>query len=102
VKFAGHKANGYGIHIDVDHGYGFVTKYAHLSKLKVKPGQKIKRGQVIGLSGNTGQSAGPHLHYEVVRDGRKINPVNHLIKGVTPEEFLKLKKAAQIENTSWD
>ena len=102
VKFAGAKANGYGTHIDVDHGYGFVTKYAHLSKIAVKPGQKIKRGDLIGYSGNTGQSAGPHLHYEVIRDGRKVNPVNHLFKGVTPEEFLKMKKDAQKENKSWD
>lgn len=102
VKFAGAKANGYGTHIDVDHGYGFVTKYAHLSKIVVKQGQEIKRGELIGYSGNTGQSAGPHLHYEVVKEGRKVNPVNHLIRGVTPEEFLEMKKAAQVENKSWD
>ncbi len=102
VKFAGAKANGYGTHIDIDHSYGFVTKYAHLSKIAVKPGQKVKRGQLIGYSGNTGQSAGPHLHYEVIRDGRKVDPMNHVIKGVTPEEFLEMKKAAQIENKSWD
>ena len=102
VKFAGFKGNGYGIHIDVDHGYGFVTKYAHLSELKVKPGQKIKRGQVIGLSGNTGQSKGPHLHYEVIKNNVKINPIDHLIRDYTPTEFLKLKKEAQLENESMD
>jgi murein DD-endopeptidase MepM/ murein hydrolase activator NlpD len=102
VKFAGAKANGYGTHIDVDHGYGFVTKYAHLSKIAIKNGQKVKRGELIGYSGNTGQSAGPHLHYEVVKEGRKVDPMNHLIRGVTPEEFLRMKKAAQVENKSWD
>lgn len=102
IKFAGAKANGYGTHIDVDHGYGFVTKYAHLSKIAVKSGQKVKRGQLIGYSGNTGQSAGPHLHYEVIKEGRKVDPMNHLIRGVTPDEFLKMKKAAQVENKSWD
>jgi len=65
---------GYGIQVEIDHGYGYITKYAHLSKVKVRIGQKVNRGDVIGLSGNTGWSTGPHLHYEIIRNGVKVNP----------------------------
>lgn len=66
---------GYGLAIEVDHGFGYRTLYAHLSKVKVKVGQKVKRGDVIGLVGNTGLSTGPHLHYEVIHNGVKLNPM---------------------------
>jgi murein DD-endopeptidase MepM/ murein hydrolase activator NlpD len=77
VVIAGTPESGYGIQIEVDHGYGFRTKYAHLSKLQVIPGQRVKRGDVIGLAGSTGRSTGPHLHYEVIRNGRKVNPIDY-------------------------
>ncbi|MEM6263010.1 MAG: M23 family metallopeptidase, partial [Bacteroidota bacterium] len=102
VKFSGVKSNGYGIHIDVDHGFGYVTKYAHLSKLIVKQGQRVKRGEVIGLSGNTGLSKGPHLHYEIVKDGKKINPIDYFYKDVDPQSYIKLRKEALVENESMD
>jgi murein DD-endopeptidase MepM/ murein hydrolase activator NlpD len=63
----------------LDHGYGRVTKYGHMKKILVKPGQKIKRGDVIGLLGNTGQSTGPHVHYEVVINGAPVNPLKYIL-----------------------
>jgi len=73
---------GYGKHVKIDHGYGYVSVYAHMSKIKVKKGQKVKHGDIIGLVGNTGRSTGPHLHYEVWING----------KAVDPEKFYSLKK----------
>jgi murein DD-endopeptidase MepM/ murein hydrolase activator NlpD len=77
VVIAGTPESGYGIQVELDHGFGYRTKYAHLSKLKVKVGDKVKRGDVIGLSGNTGYSTGPHLHYEVIKFGQKVNPLDY-------------------------
>ena len=68
---------GYGLQVEIDHGYGFVTKYAHLSRTMVKVGQKIKRGTKLGLCGSSGYSTGPHLHYEVIRNGAKVNPEDY-------------------------
>ncbi len=68
---------GYGNHIVIAHGYGYKTLYAHLSKILVKKGEKVKRGDVIGLVGNTGLSVSPHIHYEVHKNNKKINPVNY-------------------------
>lgn len=104
VKFSGRRANGYGIYVDLNHGYGYVTKYAHLSKLNVKKGQKIKRGDIIGWSGNTGLSKGPHLHYEVLKDGARINPIDYFYgdEDISPQEYLKLRKEAMVENQSMD
>lgn len=99
VKNATFSGNGYGIQVDLDHDYGFVTKYAHLSKVLVKPGQKVKRGQIIAYSGNTGTSVAPHLHYEVIKNGAKIDPLKHLIQDYSPSEFLELKKASERDDT---
>jgi len=79
--------SGYGIVCIIDHGYGYETLYAHLSRLNVRPGQKVVRGEVIGYVGNTGVSVGPHLHYEVRRNGRPVNPVNFFYNDLTPEEY---------------
>ena len=78
---------GYGITIEVDHGYGYITRYAHLSKSLVSRGDKITRTQEIGLVGNTGKSTGPHLHYEVLFNGRHQNPMNYYFLDLTPEEY---------------
>ena len=64
--------------VDVAHGYGFVTRYAHLSDIHVRPGDRVRRGDILGLVGSTGRSTGPHLHYEVFRDGGRVNPWKYL------------------------
>jgi len=78
---------GYGNFIVLDHGYGYKTLYAHLSSFNVRRNQKIKRGDVIGFVGNTGQSVGPHLHYEVHKDNKKIDPINYYFNDLTPNEY---------------
>lgn len=88
TKYAG----GYGRQITIDHGFGYVTKCAHLQSFDVRPGQKIKRGQVIGRVGNTGLSTAPHLHYEVIKDGKKINPSQFFFFDFTPENYNLLSK----------
>ncbi len=89
VIFAGWK-QGYGQTVDLDHGFGYTTRYAHCSKLLVRPGQKVKRGDVIALVGNTGKSVGPHLHYEVHYQGRPIDPRNFYFYDLSPEDYDKM------------
>jgi len=93
--------NGYGKYIKINHGFGYQTLYAHLSQFLVKPGQKVKRGQVIGYSGNSGASTGPHLHYEVIENGKKVNPVNYFYQDVTDEEYAEILRLSSIENQSF-
>jgi murein DD-endopeptidase MepM/ murein hydrolase activator NlpD len=68
----------YGKMIDLSHGHGYATRYGHMSEVLVKPGQAVRRGDVIGRVGSTGRSTGPHVHYEVFRDGRRVNPWKYL------------------------
>jgi murein DD-endopeptidase MepM/ murein hydrolase activator NlpD len=102
IERADQSAAGYGKHIRIDHGFGYVSLYAHLSKYNVRKGQKVKRGDLIGFVGNTGRSQAPHLHYEIIKNGRKINPINFYYGNLTPEEFEAMQKAAQIEGQSLD
>ena len=102
VKRADNRAAGFGKHIRIDHGFGYVSLYAHMSKYKVKRGQKVKRGEIIGYVGNTGRSAGPHLHYEIFKDGKKINPLNFYYGNLSAEEFDILLNLANQENQSLD
>lgn len=81
---------GFGYHVIVDHGYGYETIYAHMSKILVRKGQRVKRGDILGLVGNTGSSTAPHLHYEVVKNGRKIDPVNYYYQDLSPEQFQQI------------
>ncbi len=83
-------SDGYGKKIVIDHGFGYKTVYAHLSGFKVKRREKVKRGQIIGFVGNTGISTGPHLHYEVQYNGRKVNPVYYFFNDLSPEEFERI------------
>ncbi len=80
----------YGNLIEIAHGYNYTTRYAHLSEILVKPGQNVKRGDLIGKVGNTGKSTGPHLHYEVRFRGQPQNPVNYYFYDLTPEEYDKM------------
>lgn len=95
VVDAGWNPGGYGNKIDISHGYGYLTRYAHLSKIMVVPGQEIKRGDLIGLVGNTGKSTGPHLHYEVRYKGQAQNPVNYYFQDLTPEEYARMVSESQ-------
>ncbi|WP_457616365.1 M23 family metallopeptidase [Lutibacter sp.] len=99
---ADQRSSGYGKHIRIDHGFGYISLYAHLSKYNVRRGQRVKRGDLIGFVGNTGRSQGPHLHYEISKNGRKINPINFYYGDLSPEEFVAMQRAAQIEGQSLD
>ena len=81
---------GYGNTVEVNHGFGYVTRYAHMQKTNVRVGQKVKRGDVIGFVGNTGKSTGPHLHYEVHYRGKVMNPQNYYFLDLSPEEYDKM------------
>jgi murein DD-endopeptidase MepM/ murein hydrolase activator NlpD len=93
---------GYGNHVIIDHGYGYKTLYAHMTKYIVRKGQKVKRGEVIGYVGSTGTSVAPHLHYEVIKDGRKINPVDFYYNDLTPDEYEKILEISSQNNQSFD
>ncbi len=86
--------SGYGNVIQIDHGFGYVTWYAHLSAYRVKRGQRVTRGEIIGAVGNTGKSTGPHLHYEVHVKGRVQNPVNYYFMDLTAEEYDQMVQLA--------
>ncbi len=91
---------GYGKQVKIDHGFGYVSRYGHMSAFTVKRGQKVKRGEIIGFVGNTGKSTAPHLHYEVHKDGKKVNPVHYFFQDLTAEEYEKILILASIENQS--
>jgi murein DD-endopeptidase MepM/ murein hydrolase activator NlpD len=93
---------GYGNHVIIDHGYGYKTLYAHMKKYIVRKGQKIKRGEVIGYVGNTGTSVAPHLHYEVIKDSKKIDPANFYYNDLTPDEYEKMLEISSQNNQSFD
>ena len=96
------RATGYGKHVRIDHGFGYITLYAHLNKYNVRKGQKVKKGDVIGFVGSTGRSQAPHLHYEVHKDKKRVNPINFYLGNLTPDEFDNLLKLANQENQSLD
>jgi murein DD-endopeptidase MepM/ murein hydrolase activator NlpD len=102
VVRADQRSSGFGKHIRIDHGFGYISLYAHMSKYNVRRGQRVKRGDLIGFVGNTGRSQAPHLHYEISKNGRKINPINFYYGNLSPEEFEAMQKAAQIEGQSLD
>lgn len=87
IKTIEQSRGGYGNMILINHGFGYETLYAHMSKLNVKAGQKVKRGQIIGFVGNTGKSTSPHLHYEVRKNGTAIDPINFFFNDITPQEY---------------
>lgn len=102
VKRADNRSSGYGKHIRIDHDFGYVSLYAHLSKYNVRRGQRVKRGDIIGYVGNTGRSVGPHLHYEIFKDKKKINPLNFYYGNLSQKEFDALLTQSRLENQSMD
>lgn len=102
VTRADSNSSGYGKHIRIDHGYGYVSLYAHLYKYNVRRNQKVKRGDLIGFVGSTGRSQAPHLHYEIRKDKKAINPINFYYGSLTAQEFNKLLEHASLENQSLD
>ncbi|MES2286110.1 MAG: M23 family metallopeptidase [Bacteroidota bacterium] len=95
-------AQGYGNHIVINHGYGYKTLYGHMSKMAVRAGQVVKRGQLIGYVGSTGLSTAPHVHYEVMKAGEKMNPINYYYNDLTPEQYQKLIELSSQSSQSFD
>ena len=91
---AGNSGDGYGNHVEINHGYGYVTLYGHMVRVKVRGGQKVKRGEIIGWVGSTGKSTGPHCHYEVSINGANVNPVYFFSNDLNAEQYDQLLKLA--------
>ena len=102
VTTAGNKGNGYGNHVIINHGYGYETLYGHMVKVKINPGKKVTGGEIIGWVGSTGKSTGPHCHYEVHKNGNKIDPVYFFYNDLSPDQFDRLLKQAAASNQSFD
>ncbi|MFO7723309.1 MAG: M23 family metallopeptidase [Bacteroidales bacterium] len=89
---------GYGLHVLIDHGFGYQSLYAHLSKTAVRPGKKVKRGELIGYVGSSGLSVAPHLHYEVIKNNQQVNPVHFFYNDLNPAEYEEVIKIASRDN----
>lgn len=94
--------SGYGWTVELDHGYGYRTRYAHLHSFTVKRGQNVVRGEQIALSGNSGKSTGPHLHYEVVVNGRKVNPINYYFMDLDADGYDEMLRMAENHGKVFD
>lgn len=97
ISFTGRKGT-YGNTVMIKHGFGYETLYGHMNQITVRRKQKVKRGEIIGYVGNTGLSRAPHVHYEVIKDAKKINPVNFFYNDFTPAEFEKILELASRDN----
>ena len=102
IERADNNASGYGNHIVVRHGFGYETLYAHLSKYNARAGQKVNRGDIIGYVGSTGRSEAPHLHYEVHKEGKVVNPLNFYYGNISAVEYVAIAHLANQENQSLD
>jgi hypothetical protein len=96
------KLSGYGQHVIIKHGFGYESLYAHMSRVAVQAGQRIYRGQIIGYVGSTGASTGPHLHYEVIKNGEKVDPSFYFYSDITPEQYEEMLKRATNVKQSFD
>ncbi|MGX8712819.1 MAG: M23 family metallopeptidase [bacterium] len=92
--------SGYGVVVAIDHGFGFTTLYAHMNSATVRAGQKVKRGEQVGTVGSSGLSAGSHLHYEVILNGKHVDPVYYFFNDLTPEEYEEVIELSRQENQS--
>jgi murein DD-endopeptidase MepM/ murein hydrolase activator NlpD len=102
VERADDKAQGYGNHVVINHGYGYETLYGHMSKIIARVGQRVKRGDIIGLIGSTGMSTAPHLHYEVIKNQNKINPINFFFNDLSADEYAQMLELSSKSNQSFD
>jgi len=102
VSEASYDPGGYGNHVIIDHGYGYETLYGHMVKMKVRNGEHVMRGEVIGWIGSTGKSTGPHCHYEVIKNGQKIDPVHFFFNDLTAAEYDRMVHIAAAGNQSFD
>jgi murein DD-endopeptidase MepM/ murein hydrolase activator NlpD len=102
VRDAGFNTGGYGNKVVIYHGFGYETSYSHMYRIKARIGEKIKRGEVIGYIGSTGKSTGPHLHYEVHRNGVAVDPIYYFYNDLTPAQFDRILKLAAASNQSFD
>jgi murein DD-endopeptidase MepM/ murein hydrolase activator NlpD len=102
VKVAGRSDGGYGNHVVINHGYGYETLYGHMYRIKARTGQRVKRGDLIGYVGSTGKSTGPHCHYEVHKNGQKLDPVYFFYNDLSPQQFDQLLKRASASNQRFD
>jgi murein DD-endopeptidase MepM/ murein hydrolase activator NlpD len=102
VVTADAEGRGYGNHVVINHGYGYRTLYGHMSRIKARRGQTVKRGEVIGYVGNTGTSTAPHLHYEVLKNNKPINPINFYYNDLSPQEYELMLEMSSRANQSFD
>ncbi len=102
VDRADNLAQGYGNHVVLNHGFGYQTLYGHMSRIAVVPGQKITRGQLIGYVGSTGLSTAPHVHYEVMKNGERVNPINYYYNDLSPEQYQQLIELSKKASQSFD
>ncbi len=102
VRIAGNLGNGYGNHVVINHGYSYNTLYGHLFRIKAQKGQRVKRGEIIGYVGNTGKSTGPHLHYEVIKGKKHLDPIYFFYNDLTPEQYQRILKLAASRNQTFD
>jgi len=102
VEMAKKSKRGYGNQVRINHSFSYKTLYGHLDSFVVRRGQKVKRGDLIGYVGSTGTSTAPHLHYEVVKGKRKVNPVYYYFNDLTPEEYARMLELSSQENQSLD
>lgn len=102
VTTAANTGNGYGNHVVINHGYGYETLYGHMVRIKTRAGQRVKRGDLIGYVGSTGKSTGPHCHYEVHKNGQKLDPVYFFYNDLGPQQFDQILKRAAAANQSFD
>lgn len=102
ISLAGNSGDGYGNHVIINHGYGYETLYGHMVRVKTTVGRAVKRGEIIGYVGSTGKSTGPHCHYEVHKNGNKIDPIYFFYNDLTPEQFDLILKKAAASNQSFD
>ncbi len=102
VEIADANAQGYGNHVVINHGFGYQTLYGHMSKIATTSGKKVKRGDLIGYVGSTGLSTGPHVHYEVIKNGEKVNPINFYYNDLSPQEYQLMLELSSKSTQSYD